>query len=83
MPRRAADGSITIEAAATAGIAAAVRGGATGMSVEFYPVRETRTVAGVREITAAYVDAAIVTSNPEYSQTSAELRTKREIPTWL
>ena len=83
MPRRSADGTITVEAAASAGIAAAVRGGATGMSVEFYPVKEIRTAAGVREIQAAFVDAAIVTSNPEYSQTAAELRTKREIVTWL
>ena len=83
MPRRAVDGSITIEARATAGIAEAVRAGANGMSIEFIPIRETRTAAGVREITAAFVDGATVTSDAEYRQSRAEVRTKRRIATWL
>ena len=83
MPRRGADGAITVEAQATAGIVTAIRNGATGMSVEFYPIREVRTAAGVREIEAAYVDGACLTDNPEYSQTSAELRQRRRVATWL
>lgn len=82
MPRRAADGVITIEAAATPAIVEAVRAGRRHMSVEFYPVREVRTVAGIREIQAALVDGAALVPNPEYQQAAVEIRSSRR-RVWL
>ena len=66
---------IRIEAEATPPLFAAVQGGAKHMSVEFHALAEQRTVAGVREILSALVTGAIVTSDPEYQQTAAEIRT--------
>lgn len=86
VPTRARDGSITISAKATPAIVEAVRAGKTGMSVEFMALSEMRTAAGVREIERAYVGGAALTSVPEYSQTSAELRDKQpagRVTVWL
>ncbi len=77
VPERSPLGEIRISAPATPAIVQAVRAGKTGMSVEFYPVRETRTAGGVREIQLALVDAAALTDDPEYQQTAAELRSRR------
>ena len=66
---------IHIEAAATPALFAAVQAGAKHMSVEFHALAENRTPAGVREVTSALVTGAIVTDNPEYQQTRAEVRT--------
>ena len=66
---------IRIECPATPAIFAAVQGGARHMSVEFHSTAETRTAAGVREIAGALLVGAIVCANPEYAQTSAEVRT--------
>ena len=84
VPTRAADGRIQISARATPAIVAAVNGGKRGMSVEFTALREQRTAAGVREIERAFVDAAALTSVPEYEQTRAELRAARpRVAAWL
>ena len=37
----------------------------------------------MREIRGAIVDAAALTSNPEYEQTRAEVRQRDEVPVWL
>ena len=65
---------IRVEAPATPAIFAAVEAGARYMSLEFYPLAETRTAAGIREITSAVMTGAVVTNDPEYMQTSAEVR---------
>lgn len=84
MPSRAPNGEIRIAVQATPAIRAAVQVGKDAMSVEFFALREQRTAGGVREIQRALVDGATLTDDPEYSQTAAELRTRRRkmIP-WL
>ena len=67
--------AIHIEADATPALFAAVLAGAKYMNVEFHALAEQRTVAGVREVLSALVTGAIVTDNPEYEQTAAEVRT--------
>ena len=47
------------------------------MSVEFRCLAENLTPAGVREIAMAFVDAAAMTSDPEYVQATAEVRTRQ------
>ena len=74
VPVRGADGRIEVRAKATDAIRAAVADGKRYMSVEFHPIRESRTDSGIREITAAMVDAAALVSDPSYAQTRAELR---------
>lgn len=83
MPRRAANGEITIEAAATPALVEAVKAGKTSMSVEFYPLRETRTAGGIRELQRVLVDAAALTNDPEYAQARVELRNRRRRRVWL
>ena len=73
MPRREADGRITIEARATSEIRSAVQSGRRFMSVEFFPKRENRTRGGIREILSALVDVVALVPDPEYA-TSAEVR---------
>ena len=58
---------IRVECPATPAIFAAVNGGARFMSIEFHPLAETRTAAGVREVTAALLVGAIVCREPEYA----------------
>ena len=55
------------------------------MSVEFVALRESRTAAGVRELTRAFVDGAALTTEAEaeYAQTHAEVRTRRRPPLWV
>lgn len=65
---------IQISAPATPGIFAAVQAGQKWMSVEFHSVREVRTSAGIREIERALITGACLTNDPEYAQTSAEVR---------
>ena len=76
VPTRAADGSLRIETPATPAILEAY---ATRkyFSVEFHAISEVRTKAGVREITRALVDAAAMVSSPEYSQATAEVRSRQ------
>ena len=65
---------IRISAKATPALFAAVNGGKRYMSVEFHPITETRTAGGIREIELALLTAATLTDDPEYHQTSAEVR---------
>ena len=74
---------VCIDAPATPALFAAVQGGARYMSLEFHALRETRTRAGIREVTSALVVGAIVTAKAEYSQTAAEVRTRQERRVWL
>lgn len=66
---------IRISAKATPALFAAVSSGKRYMSVEFHPITETRTQGGIREIELALLTAATLTDDPEYHQTSAEVRT--------
>ena len=74
---------IRIEAEATPAIFNAVSAGARFMSVEFHALSERRTASGIREITSALATGAIVTANPEYDTTAAEVREADEVPLWL
>ena len=73
---------IRIAASASPAVFEAVKNGRRWMSVEFHAIAETRTSAGVREITRALVDGASLTDDPEYHQTRAEVRTRRR-RVWL
>ena len=83
VPVREANGEIRIEARATPAVFAAVESGRRFMSVEFYPLAESRTAGGVREITRALVDGAALTNRPEYGQTAAEVRSRSSRRVWL
>ena len=67
-------------------VAADIRSGKRGgLSVEFNSIREKLT-QGVREITAAIVDAAAIVGAPAYDQARAEVRGRqhhRRVLTWL
>ena len=85
MPSREPDGRIVIETRATPEVFAAVeQGGKRHLSIEFRSLRETRTAGGIREIQRAFVDAAALTTRPEYEQTMAEVRQRgRRARLWL
>lgn len=85
MPERQPNGDITVTAQATPAIIAAVKSGKRAMSVEFTAMRENRTASGIREVTRAYVDGCALTNDPEYVQTSAEVRSRQrvEFDPWL
>ena len=74
VPTRGPGGEIRISTRATPSIFRAVSDGARYMSVEFHALDERTTPAGVREIRSALVTGAIVTDDPEYDSTAAELR---------
>ena len=74
---------IRISAPANPAIFDAVKAGRKWMSVEFTALSETRTAGGVREIESAYVDCAALTDDPEYHQSSAEVRTRCKRKVWL
>ena len=81
IPTRAGN-EIRITADATPAIFRAVQAGAKYMSVEFHALSEQRTRAGVREVLSALVTGAIVTDQPEYQQTAAEVRTRKGRRWW-
>ena len=81
MPTRDADGSLRIETPATPAILEAYAS-RKFFSVEFHAISEVRTKGGVREITRALVDAAAMVASPEYTQATAEIRSKRR-RVWL
>ena len=81
IPTREPNGEIRIAAKATPEIRAAFTS-KRFMSVEFRSLAETRTRAGIREIGLAYVDAASMTADPEYTQARAEVRARRPIYQW-
>ena len=54
------------------------------MSVEMHVLADTRNAADIREIQAALIVAGALTADPEYQQTSAELRDRsRRRRVWL
>ena len=76
VPERLPDGRIVIDAPATPAVFKAVQEGARYASIEFHSVAETRTDAGIRELTCALLVGAALVPNPEYEQTAAEVRAK-------
>ena len=85
-PVRARDGSITIEARATAPLLDAWRSGRQAMSIEFVAHDEFVTAAGVREIRGAVLLAVALVHDGEYAQARAELRERpadEEYLRWL
>lgn len=77
-PVRDSEGRITIRTRATREIREAVASGRRFASIEFVALEERKTGAGIREITRAYMDRAALVANPEYTQTSAEIRERRK-----
>ena len=54
------------------------------MSVEMHVLADTRNAANIREILSALIVAGALTDDPEYQQTSAELRERsRRRRIWL
>ena len=82
VPERLPDGRIVIDAPATPAIFAAVQAGARFASIEFHPVAETRA-NGIREVTSALLVGAALVDNPEFVQSSAEVRAKPRSRVWL
>ena len=82
VPVRDADGSLRIETPATQPIIEAY---ATRkfFSVEFHAISEVRTKGGVREITRCLVEAAAMVTEPEYVQSTAEVRQSKRLRVWL
>ena len=73
---RGRDGTLTVTARATENIRKAIANGARWLSVEFTALQASRTAGGIREITSALVSAAALVAIPEYTQTSAEVRSQ-------
>ena len=67
---------IQVRTRATPERRAAVDEGKKYMSVEFQALQESTTLGGVREITRALIVRAAMVANPEYKQTSVEIRSK-------
>ena len=88
IPKRQADGRISIRAAATDALKKAYAEGRRYLSVEFHSLREVRTRGGIREIQKAMVIAAAMVNKPEYNMARAEIRQggfslRAAIPTFL
>ena len=82
IPTRESNGEIRIAAPASAAILAAFNEGRRFLSIEFHSLQETRSKAGVREITQAFLPGAALVAEPEYKQARAEVRsTRRKV--WL
>ena len=76
IPTREANGEIRIETRASEAIVAAFNEGRRYLSIEFHSLQESRSKAGVREIQRAFLPGAALVSSPEYSQATAEVRSK-------
>ena len=76
-PHRTELGEIRVRARATEAIKAAIAAGRRFMSVEFFAIEERTTMAGVREILRAHVQAAALVDTPEYDSAAAEVRDRR------
>lgn len=72
-PQRTGD-QITVSCRASDELIKAINGGRNKMSIEFFPLKETRTGSGIREISKALITGAACVRRPAYRQTSAELR---------
>ena len=80
---RERDGRLTITARATTAIREAVASGKRHLSVEFDSVSESTTRGGIRELLSAFVSAAALVADPEYTQTLAEVRKRSPRRLWL
>ena len=77
VPTREANGEIRITAPASPALVTAYNEGRKFLSIEFHSLKETRSAAGVREIQSAFLPGVAMVRSPEYSQASAEVRSKR------
>ena len=77
LPSSGDTGEITFATPATPQLREAVASGLSGLSVEFMPLAERTTRAGVREILRAFVPSAALVDRPEYEQGRAEIRTTK------
>lgn len=75
-PVRDSEGRISVRVQATRELRDAVEAGRKFMSVEFYALAERQTKGGIREITRALVESAALVTEPEYTQTEAEIRAR-------
>ena len=76
IPARHPNSEIRISLKVNPEIRAAFDAGKRFLSVEFHALAEQRTAANVREIARAYVEAAAMTDDPEYTQARAEIRSR-------
>ena len=83
IPTREANGEIRIAAPASAAIVAAFNEGRRHLSIEFHALQESKSKAGVREIQQAFLPAAALVSDPEYTQAVAEVRARSRLKVWL
>ena len=74
IPVRSSTGEIRISALATPEIRAAFASGKRFLSTEFQALAEIRTVGNIREIQRAFVGAAAMVRDPEYTMARAEVR---------
>lgn len=82
-PIRKRNGEITVVARATERIRAAFAAGKRFMSIEYWPVSERVTAAGVREVTEGLLQRAVLTDHPVFDTTSARLRSGDRRRWWL
>ena len=82
IPTRESNGEIRIAAPASATLVAAFNEGRRFLSIEFHALQETRSKAGVREIQQAFLPGVALVSDPEYTQATAEVRSKQR-RVWL
>ena len=74
IPKREADGRITISAPLTPALRAAWDAGRRYMSIEFHALQERKVASGAREVLRAMVVAGALVERPEYDTATAELR---------
>ena len=82
IPTRDADGSLRIETPATPAILEAYKT-RKFFSVEFRALREVKTAGGIRELQLALVEAAALVTAGEYTQATAEVRSRGRRRIWL
>ena len=82
IPTRASNGEISIATPAPPALVAAYNEGRKFLSIEFHAVQETRNKSGVREIQQAFMPGAALVAEPEYTQATAEVRSKQR-RVWL
>ena len=76
IPTREANGEISIATPAPPALVAAFNEGRKFLSIEFHAVQETRSAAGVREIQQAFLPGVALVADPEYTQATAEVRSR-------
>ena len=82
IPTRESNGEIRIATPAPPEIVAAYNEGRKFLSIEFHALQETRSKSGVREIQQAFMPGAALVAEPEYTQATAEVRSKQR-RVWL